>query len=164
MGPYSMICKMKTAADVIDALGGYRRLASAIGVPPTTVSAWKSRGSIPAHQWSKLVEQARQVRLNGVTLESLASLQKNIERKHKSPRKMQAQNRKASVRIEIDSRLLAEASELGLSLEAFAESSLREQILSAKRARWQAEHADVIDWYNEHIERDGVFGDEGRTF
>jgi len=31
-----------------------------------------------------------------------------------------------------------------------------------KARRWQAEHADVIEWYNEHIDRDGIFGDEWR--
>jgi post-segregation antitoxin (ccd killing protein) len=33
-----------------------------------------------------------------------------------------------------------------------------------KIRRWQAEHADVVDWYNHHIERDGIFGEEWRAF
>ena len=103
---------MKTAGDIIDALGGYRRLATAMGLPPGTVGAWKARGSIPARHWGKLLDEIRRAHLADVTLETLAVLR-----------------------------------DAGTS-----------------RARWQAEHADVIDWYNKHIERDGVFGDDWRTF
>ena len=41
---------------------------------------------------------------------------------------------------------------------------LSEHEREEKARRWQAEHADVIDWYNEHIERDGIFGEEWRAF
>ena len=41
---------------------------------------------------------------------------------------------------------------------------LLDQEREEKARRCQAEHTDVIDWYNEHIERDGIFGDEWRAF
>ena len=142
-------------------------MASAIDVPPTTVSAWKSRGSIPARHWAKLVAQAHKARLESITLESLAVIHKE-QRRHcpaKPPRNTsEEKQRKVRVKLEIDSHLLAEASDLGLNLERLAAEKLQEQVCLAKRARWQAEHADVLDWYNEHIERDGIFGDEWRTF
>ena len=69
-----------------------------------------------------------------------------------------------SVKVRIDNNLLKEAAELGIDIDTIAEHLLRETIKQEKVKRWQAEHADVIAWYNEHIEKDGIFGEEWRTF
>jgi antitoxin CcdA len=69
-----------------------------------------------------------------------------------------------SVKVRIDNDLLEEATELGIEIDSIAEHLLRETIKQEKVKRWQAEHADVIAWYNEHIEKDGIFGKEWRTF
>lgn len=46
---------------IIDAFGGVRPMASAIGAGPSTVLSWKVRGSIPDRQkeriWAKAKEQ-----------------------------------------------------------------------------------------------------------
>jgi antitoxin CcdA len=68
------------------------------------------------------------------------------------------------VRVHIAEELLAEAAELGVDVNVFAENLLRERIKQERIKRWQVEHADLIAWYNEHIEKDGIFGEEWRTF
>lgn len=69
-----------------------------------------------------------------------------------------------TVRVQIDEDLLTAAAELGIDIETLAEDVLRESIRQEKIKRWQANHADVIAWYNDHIEKDGIFGEEWRTF
>ena len=44
---------------LITALGGVTRLATALGLPLGTVSAWKTRRSIPVDQWQKIIEIAK---------------------------------------------------------------------------------------------------------
>lgn len=65
---------MRTESDVIDALGGSAAVATARGLPLTTVDSWKRRGSIPAAHWPGLVDLARTLRVRGVTLRKLAAL------------------------------------------------------------------------------------------
>jgi|tagenome__1003787_1003787.scaffolds.fasta_scaffold20551961_2 antitoxin CcdA len=158
---------MKRVAELIDALGGHRRLAEALRVPAGTVSAWKSRGVIPARAWTGVVAAARKEQVDGVTLETLAEL-------HAAPRRARngtgrdgaadAGPRKARVRVYLEKDLLAEAAQLGIQIDVIANDGLREGIKREQIKRWQAEHADVIAWYNDHIERDGIFGEEWRTF
>ena len=68
------------------------------------------------------------------------------------------------MKIRIDKDLLDEAANLGIDVNTLADDVLRQAIKKEKDRRWQTEHADVIAWYNEHIERDGIFGEEWRTF
>ncbi len=154
---------MKSVAEIIEALGGHRRVAAALQVPSGTVSAWKSRGSIPARVWPELIKHAQRDRVQGVTLEALAALQAGPRARNAQPRKDHA-SEKRRVRIHLDERLLAEAAELGIDVQALTDEALRRAVKREKDRRWQAEHADVIAWYNDHIERDGIFGEEWRTF
>ncbi|MCG0995310.1 YdaS family helix-turn-helix protein [Acetobacter indonesiensis] len=39
---------MTTIRDVIDAMGGTRKAARMLDVPPSTVQSWKAKGCIPA--------------------------------------------------------------------------------------------------------------------
>lgn len=158
---------MKSVAELIETLGGHRRVADALRVPTGTVSSWKSRGAIPARAWTGLVTQARKDRVPGVTLQTLADL--HSAPNHETPRaesadKEEKVSRRVRVKVRIDKDLLAEAANLGIEINALADEILREAIKNEKNRRWQAEHADVIAWYNEHIERDGIFGEEWRTF
>jgi antitoxin CcdA len=68
------------------------------------------------------------------------------------------------IEVQIDSDLVAEAVDLGIDIEALASHAICEKVKQEKMKRWQAEHADVVAWYNDHIERDGIFGEEWRTF
>ena len=44
---------------IIDAFGGVRPLARAIKQPPTTVSGWRKRGSIPDWQKVRVLDASR---------------------------------------------------------------------------------------------------------
>jgi post-segregation antitoxin (ccd killing protein) len=68
---------------------------------------------------------------------------------------------KIRVEVELDKDLVELAAGAGLDLNEVAGQALQRAL---RDRRWQAEHADVIAWYNEHIERDGIFGEEWRTF
>ena len=63
-----------TFAEVIEALGGSTALAEALGRPEGTVSAWKSRDSIPPDMWAAIVEEARSQKNKAVSLTLLASI------------------------------------------------------------------------------------------
>lgn len=65
---------MQTFSQIIDALGGYAKAADALGVPAGTVSAWKTRGSIPSAYWHRLVNLASTQGVDGVSLETLARM------------------------------------------------------------------------------------------
>lgn len=65
---------MHTVSEIVDAFG-YSKLAEKLGIPPGTVSAWKSpaRNSIPGEYWSAIVRAADAEGKPGITLEALAS-------------------------------------------------------------------------------------------
>ncbi|MCV9940953.1 helix-turn-helix domain-containing protein [Boseaceae bacterium BT-24-1] len=65
---------MQNLADVIDAFGGYAKLAQALGCPAGTASAWKTRGSIPVRYWAQIVEEASLLGIDGVTFDALARI------------------------------------------------------------------------------------------
>ena len=45
---------MATASEMIEALGGVRKTAAALGVPPTTVQHWKDCDRVPDWREEKL--------------------------------------------------------------------------------------------------------------
>lgn len=65
---------MLTVDAVIDDLGGTGALATAIDADPSTVSVWRSRGFIPAHQWPGVVKAALSQGKRHITYEALAAL------------------------------------------------------------------------------------------
>lgn len=65
---------MLTVPKIIDELGGTATLAANLGLPLGTVSAWKSRGSIPSERWMAVVSQASAAGKGSITLEVLAAL------------------------------------------------------------------------------------------
>ena len=58
---------MSDLATIIQTLGGVTRISRELGVPLGTVSAWKTRGSIPVRNWPALVALAGKVGASGVT-------------------------------------------------------------------------------------------------
>lgn len=52
---------MRTAADIIEALGGTVAVANALNIAPTTVSSWKSSGSIPQWRMPGVAKLARKL-------------------------------------------------------------------------------------------------------
>ena len=67
---------MKNVTDLINAFGGSSELARRINVPIPTVGAWKFRGSVPPEHYPDLVALAKELRIKGVTFESLYALRK----------------------------------------------------------------------------------------
>lgn len=65
---------MRSVTEIIDALGGTTAVAAARGLPATTVASWKTRGSIPCVYWPPLVDDARERRVTGVTLQRLVDI------------------------------------------------------------------------------------------
>ncbi|BCI69984.1 hypothetical protein SPKIRA_08140 [Sphingomonas paucimobilis] len=45
---------MPNVASIIETLGGVRKTAAAMGVPPTTVQHWKSHDRVPAWREAEL--------------------------------------------------------------------------------------------------------------
>ena len=52
---------MKTASDIIEALGGTVKVARALDLTPSTVSSWKSANSIPAWRMEKVSKLAKRL-------------------------------------------------------------------------------------------------------
>jgi len=65
---------MKSAAHIIDGLGGSTAVGDLLELPATTVASWKSRNSIPARHWSAILRAARARGVRGITLKSLTQL------------------------------------------------------------------------------------------
>lgn len=65
---------MRTFVDIIDAFGGPARFSEAIGIEAFHGQTMKTRGSIPPAYWNRVVMAARQKRISGITLESLAKI------------------------------------------------------------------------------------------
>lgn len=66
---------------VIKALGGTGKIAAHLGVPLGTASAWKTRNAIPATHWWAIVQMAAGSGVEGVTVDALAQMAGNRERK-----------------------------------------------------------------------------------
>jgi antitoxin CcdA len=79
---------------------------------------------------------------------------------------------KVLVQIAVDRRLAEEARTSGLDLEEVAEAALRRRLgrpnaesgQAERIEQWRREHAEAIACHNEIVDREGVFGEEWRTF
>ena len=65
---------MDSVAAIFEGLGGVTAVAEMLGSPLGTVSAWKSRDSIPAEYWSRLIAAAKARGVDGVSYEALAQI------------------------------------------------------------------------------------------
>ncbi len=63
---------MSDLTTIFDNLGGVTCVARETGLPIGTVSAWKTRGSIPARHWTALVALAKRRGAKLVTHAALA--------------------------------------------------------------------------------------------
>tara|TARA_B100000678_G_scaffold290340_2_gene303040 strand:- start:3632 stop:3865 length:234 start_codon:yes stop_codon:yes gene_type:complete len=65
---------MKSCSDIIDALGGYRPVAEALGVPEGTVASWKCRGRISSNAWPGILNLAKAEGVDWITIDALHNL------------------------------------------------------------------------------------------
>jgi antitoxin CcdA len=71
---------------------------------------------------------------------------------------------KKPVNLSLDAELLARAKALEINLSQALEPKLREIVRVAEAEAWRAENASAIRSFNEHVEKNGVFGGEWRKF
>ncbi len=73
-------------------------------------------------------------------------------------------SRKKAVNLSIDAALAAEAKEFGTNMSALLEKALLEELRAQREQKWRDENKDALDAYDKHIERDGLWLDEFRTW
>lgn len=73
-----------------------------------------------------------------------------------------APKRAANLRINED--LLAKAKSFDINLSATLEKALAQALKEKQREQWLADNRQAIAGYNEHVETNGVFSDELRSF
>lgn len=69
---------MKRVDDIIGLWPSIADLGRDLGLPYSTVAAWKQRGSIPVSYWRELVRAARHRKLHGVTAELLVDAHDHV--------------------------------------------------------------------------------------
>ena len=66
---------MQSVSDIISTLGGPTKAGEALRLPPTTVSSWATRKSIPAKYWLGIIKASR----GAVTAAQLVALSDEYE-------------------------------------------------------------------------------------
>lgn len=80
------------------------------------------------------------------------------------PRHRSGANPKRATNVSIRSDLLVAARKAGVNLSATLERALAEELAEAKRKKWRQENREAIATYNEHMEKNGLFSDDVRSF
>ncbi len=71
---------------------------------------------------------------------------------------------KRATNVSVRTDLLAAAREAGVNLSATLERALIEELAESKRKKWREENREAISAYNEHVEKQGTFSDDVRSF
>jgi hypothetical protein len=61
---------MMSPSQIIEALGGHRRVADITGVPPSVAHKWRIRG-IPARYWPDVAAYAAEAGLRDISIDTL---------------------------------------------------------------------------------------------
>ena len=72
--------------------------------------------------------------------------------------------KKKAVNLSIDARLAAEAKAAGTNLSAVLERALVEELRAHREQAWRDANQKALDAYDRHIEKDGLWIDELRTW
>lgn len=75
---------------------------------------------------------------------------------------LNAPKRAANLRVNED--LLNKAKSLNINLSATLEQALAQMLKEKQREQWLTENRHAITAYNEHVESNGVFSDDLRSF
>lgn len=75
---------------------------------------------------------------------------------------LNAPKRAANLRVNED--LLNKAKSLDINLSATLEMALAQALKEKQREQWLVDNRQAITAYNEHVESNGVFSDELRSF
>jgi antitoxin CcdA len=71
---------------------------------------------------------------------------------------------KRATNVSIRGDLLAAAREAGVNLSAALERALSGELAASRRKQWLEENRAAIQAYNSHIEKQGAFSDDVRSF
>ncbi|WP_339462999.1 type II toxin-antitoxin system CcdA family antitoxin [Pseudomonas sp. EA_105y_Pfl2_R69] len=71
---------------------------------------------------------------------------------------------KRAANLSVNGDLLNKAKDLDINLSATLEQALAEALKKKQREQWLAENQQAINAYNEHVEAQGVFSDDLRSF
>ncbi len=71
---------------------------------------------------------------------------------------------KKAANLTLNSAALALARELGMNVSQAVDTFLQEEVRRLYREKWRAENRQAIAAYNQRVRRDGVFGDDVRSF
>jgi antitoxin CcdA len=72
--------------------------------------------------------------------------------------------KKKATSVTINEDLLRLAKEMNINISGCLESSLEQKIREEKAKNWQEENKEFIEAYNTDVEKNGVFGDDFRSF
>jgi len=71
---------------------------------------------------------------------------------------------KKPTNLSINSDLLRAAKELNINVSATLEAKLIELVKAQAKEQWLKDNRDAISSYNQHVDENGVFSDEFRSF
>ena len=71
---------------------------------------------------------------------------------------------KKAVNLSIDAELAAEAKAAGTNMSALLEKALGEELLERRWRKWREDNRAALEAYDRHIEEDGLWADEFRTW
>jgi antitoxin CcdA len=71
---------------------------------------------------------------------------------------------KKAVNLSIDAELVAEAKAAGTNMSALLEKALKEELRERRWQKWREENGAALEAYDRHIEEDGLWADEFRTW
>ena len=81
-----------------------------------------------------------------------------------SRRNPRSSSLKRATNVSVRSDLLAAAREAGVNLSATLERALTEELAEARRKKWRKENREAIAAYNEHVDKQGTYSDDVRSF
>jgi antitoxin CcdA len=71
---------------------------------------------------------------------------------------------KRAINLNLNSKVLDMAREMGLNISQTVDALLTEDVLRRYWENWQHDNAEAIAHYNERIAREGLFSDRYRSF
>lgn len=72
--------------------------------------------------------------------------------------------RKRAVNVSIDADLAEEAKAAGANMSQLLEAALRNLLKAQRAERWRKDNEAALAAYDRHIEKDGLWSDEFRTW
>ena len=81
-----------------------------------------------------------------------------------SRRSPRSSSLKRATNVSVRGDLLAAAREAGVNLSAALERALTEELAESKRKKWRKDNREAIAAYNDHVEKQGTYSDDVRSF